>query len=242
MTIADINTLARFLCDADTTSLTAANLLIFVNQALEELVGLIINADGTFDYDDTNYTTDPIGIGTLVNAQQVYAITSEYLNIKMVEILDAASPAVYRKIQPISSLELGDLSPEEYFGVTSGGDPQTGWPEYYDKLGDSLILYPTPTSTYVTLASGIRIWFTRTAQLYTSAEVTTGTKEPGLPSPYHQLIAYMAALPYCQLFKQDRVPMIMAKIQEGKKELVKHYGLREKDKKHFMTMKPVTGL
>ena len=67
--------------DADTTSLTAANLLIFVNNALESLIGKIINADGVWQYDDTNYSDLPIGTGTLVNGQESYSFADEYLDI-----------------------------------------------------------------------------------------------------------------------------------------------------------------
>ena len=78
------------------------------------MVGKIISADGTWQFDDTNYTTEPVGVGTLVEGQQRYSITSEYLDITMVEILNQGGTR-YEKIKPLDYTELGDLSPEQYF-------------------------------------------------------------------------------------------------------------------------------
>src|SRR3990167_9738252 len=236
MNIADINAEARSLCDADTTSDSAADLLRRVNSALEELVSEIINADGTWQYDDTNWTDHPVGLGTLVEAQEDYSFSSEYLQIEAIEILDANSPATYRRIKPLDKDELGGLSTEEYFGVTSAGNPQIGQVLYFDQVGDTIRLYPAPTSTTTTLTNGLKIYFKRTADLFTSAQVTTGTKEPGLPSPYHVLLSYFAAIPYCALYKKDRVVWLEKKWDEGILEVIKHYSHREKDRRKIMTM------
>ena len=237
MNIADINAEARSLCDADTTSYIAADLLRRVNSALEELVSEIINADGTWQYDDTNWTDHPVGLGTLVEAQEDYSFSSEYLQIEAIEILDANSPATYRRIKPLDKDELGGLSTEEYFGVTSAGNPQIGQVLYFDQVGDTIRLYPAPTSTTTTLTNGLKIYFKRTADLFTSAQVTTGTKEPGLPSTHHVLLAYMAAIPYCMSYKKDRVAWLEKKVMNMKKTLIEHYAHRERAKRKIITMK-----
>ena len=147
-----------------------------------------------------------------------------------------SSPDVWRKLKPIDSLDLGDLSPEEYFGQESNGDPKKGMPEYYDKVGDTIILYPAPAATSVTLASGLRVWFQRTADLFTTSDTT---QEPGIPSPYHVLLAYYASIPYCAKYKKDRVAWLEKKWDEGIKNMLKFFGKREKDKRHVMTMKEI---
>lgn len=235
----DLVSEVRDLCDADSTSYPIAQITRRINSGYETLIAKILEADGDWQWDDTNYTTLPRGLGTLVEGQEVYSYASEYLNVQMVEILDVGSPAIYRKIKPIDSLDLGDLSPQEYFGKTSAGNPQTGFPEYYDKLGDTIILYPAPTATHVTLANGIRVWFQRTADLFTTTDTT---QEPGLPSPFHVLLAYYAAIPYCAIYKKDRVAWLEKKWEDGVKDLMKHFGKREKDKKPKMTMLEVTGM
>ena len=219
MTIADINTLARFLVDADSTSLTAANLLIFVNNAYEEIVGKIIGLDGTWQFDDTNFTDLPIGTTTLVAGQNDYSFDSSQIEILKVAVKDNSGN--YQFLQPVN-LDEYSVPLEEVFEVN-------GLPTHYDKSGSSVFLYPAPASGSVTLAQGLKIWFQRTASVFTSAEVTTGTKKPGFASPWHQILSYKAALPYAMNYKKDRVPLLLSEIQRMEVELLNHYARREKD-------------
>lgn len=224
------------LADTTDTSYPRLDKTARVNQAMEELVGEIITADGTWDYDDTNHTTLPRGTGNLVNAQSQYTFASEYLDIVAVDVLDTAN--VYRKIKPFDPSQLGDLSPEEYFGVDSSGNLKTGFPEYYDKQGDSIYLYPAPSSTNVTLTAGLRVWFKRAPNAFTAVSTTAAdTTAPGLPSSYHVLLAYMAAIPYCMSYYPERVPLFEKHRDELKKKLLDYYGLRERDSRKTMTMK-----
>lgn len=227
MTIADINTEARLLCDATTTSYTDANLLRRVNTALETLVAKIIMASGTWDYDDTNYTDLPVGKGTLVEGQSSYSFASNYLQIKNIKVLDKDGTS-WRLLEPIDQSQ-ADYALEDDL-ITDG------FPTAYDKVGDTINLYPAPTATSVTLANGIKIEFKRTASIFTSAEVTTGTKEPGIASPYHITVAKMAALPYCKSYKKDRVAQLERDIQVETEEMIKHYSQRERDSRKIITM------
>src|SRR3990167_464279 len=229
------------LCDADITSMPLVVATRRMNASLEELVGDIINADGTWQYDDTNYTDHPVGTGTLVEGQEDYAFSSEYLQIEAIEVLDAGSPATYQKLRPLDRNELGNLSTEQYFGLTAAGNPQTGFPEYFDQVGDTVRLYPAPTSSSVTLASGIKIYFKRTADIFTISDTT---QVPGLPSTHHILLAYMAAVPFCMAYKKDRVAWLEKKIGSNdpqspvyggmKKTLIDHYAHREKAKRKMI--------
>lgn len=232
------------LCDANITSYPLADVTRRVNAALEELVGKIIAADGQFQYDDTNYTDLPISTGTLVSGQSTYSFASEYLDILEIDILDLQGR--YLKITPFDSHELG-MSFDEWVNSSSGTVPN-GFPRYYDKIGDTIRLDRAPTAAYCTLASGLKVYFKRTVSLFVVAteDGTTGT-DPGLPSPYHVLLAYKAALPYCVSYKKDRVGGLMKMIGSDNRrdpyyggmtrDLVKFYGLRERDRKKVMTMK-----
>ncbi len=232
MTISDLNSEIRDLCDADSTSYTAAALLRRVNSALETLVGKIINADGTWQYDDTNYSDLPIGVGNLVSGQSRYSFASEYLDI--LEVMILTTGGTYQRITPFDPSEM-DMSWDEWTNSATGTIP-SGFPQYYDKLGDSIRLDKSPTASYATLTNGLKVRFKRTADLFTSDQVTTGTKVPGIASPYHQLIAYMAAIPYCMSYKKDRVALYEKKVDEMTKDMIEFYTRREKDKRPVMTM------
>ena len=226
MTIADIAQECRDLVDADTTSMTAATFLRRCNTAYEEIIGYILGLDGLWQFDDTNYTDFPIGTTTLISSQQDYTFDSAHLEIEGVSVLD--NNGIWHKLTPIDRSQIG-VDPAEFA-------KEDGLPTYYDKEGRSILLYPSPATANVTLASGLKVFFKRTADLFTSAQVTTGTKQPGFASPYHVVLSYMAALPYALSYKKDRVAGIQAKIIELKKGLSQHYGRRELDRRKGFSM------
>jgi hypothetical protein len=132
------------------------------------------------------------------------------------------------------------MTPEEYFGTTTVGLILTGFPEYYDLFADdSFRLYPAPSATYCTLASGYRVWFKRTSSAF--LETTPGTpdnttKTPGFASPFHIILAYMNAIPYCMSYKKDRVVLYEKKVMDLKTEIINHYSKREKEKRKQITL------
>src|SRR3990167_8472048 len=143
--------------DADITSYPLAKVFRRFNMALEKLVGIAINTDGVFEYDDTNYTSLPVGTGTLVEGQESYSFASEYLKIKRVKVKD--TDLQWRLLKQIdqSDLQASGMTIEEYFGLDSSGNPEKAFPTHYDILGDTIRLYPAPTSTSVTLTAGLKI-------------------------------------------------------------------------------------
>lgn len=230
------------LSDTDDTSYPRLDKTARANDALETVTAWIINADGTFQFDDTNYTDLPVGTGNLVSGQSSYSFSAEYLDILEIDILDLGG--IYVRIDPFDPEELG-MSFDEWT-VSNAGTPPNGFPRYYDKVGDSFRLDKSPTASFCTLSSGLKVRFKRTASLFTATSATTAdTKEPGFASPFHVIVAYMAALPYCMTYKKDRVPLLERKIGDTdppsgmKKQIIKHYALREKDKRHVMRMKKI---
>lgn len=228
------------LCDADITSYPLRIVIRRINSAMETLVGKIINTDGTWQFDDTNYTDLPVGTGNLISGQSSYSFASEYLNV--LEVMILTTSGVYRRITPFDPEELG-MSFDEWVN-SSSGTPPNGFPEYYDKVGDSIRLDKSPTATYATLTNGLKVRFKRTAKLYTmsnSTTITSGeeTVEPGIASPYHVTLAKIAALPYCKNYKKDRVLQLQIDITEETKDMLKFYSKREKDKRFIMTTKKI---
>ena len=220
------------MCDADTTSYSAATLLRRINKAYEQVVGWLINADGIWEFDDSNYGSLPIGTYTLVNNQRSYTFAADFLDLLEVSVFDTNS--IYRKIKQFDPFT-ETLSVEELYGTT------TGFPQVFDMVSDDTIkFYPNISSANVTLADGLHVKFKRTADLFTSAQVTTGTKEPGFASPWHYILSYMAAIPFCVVYKPERVPAYMAEVEKMKKELIKHYSRRNKDVRNVMTNKEIS--
>jgi hypothetical protein len=228
-TITDINLEARTLCDATSTDYSDATLLRRINEAYEETLAKIMTYDGYWQFDDSNYTTLPIGKGTLVTGQQDYAFDVSILSVLGVSVKDVNGN--YIKLKHIDQSEL-DVDPEEY-------EENDGLPHSYDIQGSSILLYPAPLTGSVTMSEGLKVFFQRTADVFTSAQVTTGTKVPGFASPFHYLISYKAAIPYCMAYKPDRVASYTLKVREMEKEMEKFYARRLKDERPIITSKQI---
>jgi len=231
--IADIELEARDLCDANTTSYPAPTMLRRVNNAYEQVVGWLINADGKWQFDDTNYGDFPIGTFTLVSGQGKYSFNDKFLQIMDVQIKDENGK--YRIIEPIDQSDFILTPPvtlplRERFAVD-------GFARFYDKLSsDTIELLPAPdTGITVTLDAGLRIYFKRTADIFTSAQVTTGTKVPGFDSTFHYILSYMAAIPFCMSYKKDRVATYQAEVKQMRTDLLQQYTKRSKDERNNMT-------
>ena len=227
------------ICDSDDTSYPLLDKRAELNIAGESFVADIINEDGDYQFDDSRYTDTPRGKGTLVEGQEAYTYASDFLQIIEVDILDVNG--IWRRIKPLDAPnDLGGLSPEEYFGSTTSVTTK-GFPEYYDLFADdSFRLYPAPTSTSVTLTNGYRVWFKRTFKIFDSTTLSDDyTLTPGIPSPYHYLLALMISLPYCAKYHKDRVSQIMFDIEKELKKAKAHYNLRDKDKRKIMTQRKI---
>ena len=236
MTIASLQTLARYLVDADATTLTDANLLIFINKAYERITGKLITKTGNspWPFGDSNYTAFPTYTMNLVNSQAEYQIDSltTPLTIMAVEILDKNSNYV-----PIKPITLRDIR-EAGYAQTEFYETD-GMPQYYEKRENIVVLYPAPDNgVNVTLTNGLKIFFLRTADVYTAGQVTTGTKEPGFPSPWHEILAYEAALLYALNYKKDRVNFLVAERDKREQELMDFMGMRSMEERHVMTTSP----
>ena len=169
-----------------------------------------------------------------MEGQEEYSYASEYLQIIEMDVLDTGG--VWRKLKQLDAPnDLGGLSPEEYFGSTTSAT-KTGLPLYYDLFSDdSFRLYPAPTATSVTLASGYRLWFKRTFKIFDSTTLSDDyTLTPGIPSPYHNLLALKISLPYCAKYHKDRVPQIILDIYKETAKAKKHYNLRDKKLKRIV--------
>jgi hypothetical protein len=219
-----------FLCSTNDTQFPRLQKTREVNNALEALIGEVINADGTWQWDDTNHTDLPIGTGDLVDGQSSYTFASEYLDIENIKVRDANGN--WNILTPIDQSQT-DVPLEDFL-------TDNGLPFYYDKLGDTINLYPAPAAADVYASANIKVQFKRTAALFAYASTTAAdTQEPGLASPYHELLAYKAAIPYCMAYKKDRVVMYEEKVKQMTKQLIAFYGRREKDKRKVMTMEPI---
>ena len=205
------------LCDSDTTSYPVADKTRRVNAALEEIVADLIALDRNWKFDDSNQTDLPIGLGDLVAGQQDYSFDTSLLSIERVEVLD--SDGNWHKLSIIDEQKITEALAE--YKETDG------LPEQYAVRANSIFLYPAPAAANVTVSSGLKVYFQRTAHLFVATDTTA---VPGFASPYHIILAYKAALAYCVTYKQDRVPGILREIDRLHNGLMALASNRMRDK------------
>ena len=185
----------------------------------------LTDVDGTFQ---DNETITDSGSGSATS--NGLFIDSTPLVILGVEILDNSGN--YHVIRPITFQEIRrkGIAQSEYFETD-------GRPVQYEKRENRIVLYPAPDNgVTVTLANGLRVFYLRTADVFTSAQVTTAAKVPGFPSPWHDILAYEAAYLFAIAKGLANANFLKAELDRKEKEMFEFIGRRNQDNRPLMTM------
>ena len=179
-----------------------------------------------WDFDDSNYTSLPIATADLVNSQQNYALPSNIFDVQRVEVMDNSGD--YVLLNRMDKAEVKDQALSEYYKTD-------GLPKYYDLVGNSLLLYPKPSSSNVTLTSGLKLYFSRDV---TSPTMTTGngafrdiTAEPGFQSSFHPYIAAGCAVDYgvSKNYTPEKMANLRVALKEYESGIISYYSKRDRD-------------
>jgi hypothetical protein len=227
MTISDIVNSVYMKTKTNSSSFTAANMLIYINNAYNRVASLILQSDGRWQWDDDNRTDLPIATTTVTSGQQDYSISVTHLKVVRVE-LKANGGTFFSKLEPIDVADAGDTI----------DNATTGTPTHYDIQGNSIFLYPIPDFTQ---SASLRVTYQRGPAEYTSSEVTSGTKTPGFNSLYHNLIPLWVAYDYA-VDNQLSAGGFLAEIQRLEAQIVIDYGKRNKDDTARMTFAKINYL
>ena len=226
MTISDIVNSIYIKTKTNSSSFPAADMLIGINNAYERVASLIMLADKRWQWDDSNQTDLPIATTALVASQKDYSLATSHLKVTRVRVKNESG--VWSVLTPIDS---SDPDFESIMDSTA-----TGTPSHYDKTGISLKLGPTPSYSQ---SASLEVTFQRAPVLFTSAEVTTGTKQPGFNSLYHDLIPLWVAYNYALDNSQPTVNGYMNEITRKEKALQEEFSSRDKDDRSIMTNKKI---
>lgn len=201
-----------------------------INDGLDRVTSLILQADGRWEFDDTNFSDYPIATTNLVTTpgseQQDYTFAVTHLKILRVEIKD--STGVWRKLTPISQEDLYNTSLTSFLSAA-------GMPEYYDKIANSIFLYPKPLATVVTSTAGLKVYFQRPPSYFTTSDTT---KVPGFNALYHKLVALIACRDYALDKSLDGAKGLVERVAQMEQDLQDNYSLRNRDEKLQMRARP----
>ncbi len=210
-----------------------ANLLAtftrYLNEGLNRVVSLILTSDGRWQWDDNNNTDFPIAttnlVTTLGSEQQDYAFSVTFLKINRVEVLDAAGS--WHLLKPIDQNDLYDQSLTDFLKTPN-------LPMYYDKIANSIFLYPKPLATAVTSTAGLKVWFQRPPSYFATSDTT---KVPGINSMYHRLIALIASRDYALMKQLSNAKALADMVLQQEDSLGEAYALRNHDEKPGLSAK-----
>jgi len=224
MNIADINSKITFNTNADTSVYLPADRLIDINNAVDDTHIMILQAQDGDDFDDNNYTSEfPILTTGLVEDQADYSLPDELVKIKRVTAMYDGTNTY--KATPFDISQSGQALKDSYF---------TSQSPYYDLHDNSVELYPTPTAN---VAKGLRIWISRQMELYTTAQVTAGTKSPGFDRQFHNIVPLKASWNWLFYKVKDynQADRIKQQIDEMEVRIKQHYSDKQKDDNMTMT-------
>lgn len=220
MNVTNLKADIDFLCGSTSATYSDANKIRNMNVAYQDTARIIWESAGGWQYDDSNATTLPISKTTLVHNQQDYSLPTTAQRVHRVEVEDSSGN--WRKLEPKDIHDIQVAAPELF--------QSPGLPLYYDLVGRSIMLYPSPSSAYCTLASGMAVYVDRDV---TEFAVTATTTEPGFATPFHRILSYAAALDFVRDDK-DREYLALQKqrLQEG---LTRFYSKRNTEAKTKIT-------
>jgi len=181
----------------------------------------IWEADINWEFDDTNRTNLPRATSNMVDDQHDYELPSTARKVIKVMIKDINGD--WKQLKPIDKTAY-DIPLEEYYDTK-------GVPNYYDLEGDSLFLYPAPSSSNTTLTSGLKLHFSRDIDEFESSDTTT---EPGFDNHFHPILSLGASLDYTLGFTPENTNKIRGlklQLDELKNEIQTFYGKRFQEHK-----------
>lgn len=206
-----------------TTAFPLADMVASANAWVQKIAIWIWRASDTWEFDDSNYTTQPIATTDLVDGQQDYTLPSTALAVRRVEVKNSSGD--YVLLSQIDQTEVKKSMSE--FLETSG------MPRFYDIIGAQLMLYPKPSASAVTLIAGLKIWIDRESTTFSvpASYTTVDTTEPGFAEPWHDLVCLGIAHDYFLGNDTARATAFLERINLAKNDLLAHYGNRNKAKR-----------
>lgn len=213
----DIRSKIYFYTKTNSTSFPDSDIVIGINNKQERVESIILQSDGRWQFDDTNNTDLPIGTTGLVTDQQDYSIPDTDIEITRIEVLNTSGN--WNKLQPIDQSDIYNQSLTDFLATS-------GTPIYYDKIGNSVFLYPKPSYTQ---ASSLKVYFKRGPVAITTASLTSATAKPGFNTMFHELIPLWVSYDYGMANGLTNVGLLMTEIQRLETSIQDAYALRDKD-------------
>lgn len=224
MTVTDIEILIDDLVDTNSTTYPLARKVRAINRNQDKIVNIILENDQMSIYDDANYPDLPEGTIALVNGQTVYDVSQDenFADLTyVIKVFVKNSAGTYYELNRYGT---GDVNIKSALLNNAFGSIFNSQ-NFYRMSGKRIILGFTPAYAF---SDGIKIYFQRAP---VQVSVNDTSKELGIPTTYHQLVALMCAYDYARAKRLDNKNDLLAEVQEEKQRLGLYIDDQQPEKK-----------
>jgi len=211
----------------DVSSYSTSVKLRDINLAFDDYQNLVKKVAGTWQADDANHTKYPNMKFDLNSGQGDYSFTEDEQGNQVQDIYRVECMLPNGKwilLQPVDEMQ-------EESAITSI-ESESGTPTEYWKTANGIFLKVKPNYTQ---ADGIRMFFTRSPNYFTDADVTAEIKEAGIPNGHHRYLALKPAFWYWLPKDTARANIFFAEIQKIESEIKRDISNRSRDEQQVMT-------
>lgn len=205
-----------------------------LNRAFDNVLPLVLSTGDKLRWDDTNHADHPIATFDITSGTHDYQFLTDdnslsILNITDVMILPSSSSTEYTRLHRMT------LDEPRALNAMDPNPADIGIPWAFVEKNNTIFLYPEPNYS---ATNGGKIYFERVPDYFTSADTS---QTPGIPAPFHPLLALYASLDWLLVFKPENsmlISRIEARIAQMRRDLKKATDLRNPVRRHVVGARP----
>jgi hypothetical protein len=204
-----------------------------INLALDKVFHIIFNADGRWQFDDSNHTDYPIITTNIVSAQRDYSFTVDedsHLILAIDRVFYRSSTTnPYYELFPI---DVQTDSENDISTFVDGLNTQ-GQPTRYDKTANGIFLDMVPPDN---VTSGLKIYISREGSYFLTSDTT---KSPGFGGLYHEYLILEPAYRYARANNLAVREALKRDMLEMEKVITDYYSRRDGHDRPVMFPEPI---
>lgn len=198
-----------------------------VNLAMDKVLNVIFDADGTWQFDDSNHTDYPIITRDLVASRRDYTFVSDEsgnLILDVYKVFVADENGIFTEIDPV------DVQSDSDTVAFTNGNEATGTPIRYDKTANGIFLDPVPNYSRV---NSLKVYINREGSYFT---VSDTTKKPGFAGLFHKYLAIEPSYNYAALNGLSNAGALQIEMVQMEEAIRNYYRRRISDERKRLSI------
>jgi len=165
-----------------------------VNRAFDKIMPSLLSYSDYIRWDDINHADRPIGTVDITSGQSDYTITEDDNSL---DILNLTRVRIYSSSSATDYIELKRMNIDDDRALEAMSPNSSGTPSHFLEKGNTIFLYPEPNYSST---DGLQLFFEREQHYFESGDTTD---EPGIPKPFHELLALFPSYDYVLVHRPD---------------------------------------